>query len=236
MLTIEIFTLFPNLFEAPLRESILGRAIARGLLSVGVHNIRDAATDRHQVTDDAPYGGGGGMVMKPEPIFASVEAVLGSPPALPVILLTPQGDAVHAAEGLGARGDSGVRACLRPVRRGGRARARASGERGAVHRRLRAFRRRAGGAGGGGSRRAPSARRARRRRGSPRRQPFERVAGISALHPPARVPRLGRAGGPALGQPCPVAAAGAASSRCGALSFAAPICWRERNYPTRKSG
>jgi tRNA (guanine37-N1)-methyltransferase len=91
MLTIEIFTLFPNLFEAPLRESILGRAIARGLLTVDVHNIRDAATDRHQVTDDAPYGGGGGMVMKPEPIFASVEAVLGSPPELPVILLTPQG-------------------------------------------------------------------------------------------------------------------------------------------------
>ncbi len=91
MLTIEVFTLFPNLFEAPLHESILGRAIARGLLAVGVHNIRDAATDKHQVTDDAPYGGGGGMVMKPEPIFASVESVLGAPPALPVILLTPQG-------------------------------------------------------------------------------------------------------------------------------------------------
>jgi tRNA (guanine37-N1)-methyltransferase len=91
MLTIEIFTLFPNLFETPLRESILGRAVAHGLLTVGVHNIRDAATDRHQVADDAPYGGGGGMVMKPEPIFTAVEAVLGSPPALPVILLTPQG-------------------------------------------------------------------------------------------------------------------------------------------------
>jgi tRNA (guanine37-N1)-methyltransferase len=91
MLTIEVFTLFPNLFEAPLHESILGRAIAHGLLTVGVHNIRDAATDKHQVTDDAPYGGGGGMVMKPEPIFASVESVLGAPPALPVILLTPQG-------------------------------------------------------------------------------------------------------------------------------------------------
>jgi tRNA (guanine37-N1)-methyltransferase len=91
MLTIEIFTLFPNLFEAPLRESILGRAVAHGLLTVGVHNIRDAATDRHQVADDAPYGGGGGMVMKPEPIFTAVETVLGSPPSLPIILLTPQG-------------------------------------------------------------------------------------------------------------------------------------------------
>jgi tRNA (guanine37-N1)-methyltransferase len=91
MVKIEIFTLFPSLFDTPLRESILGRAIARELLSVAVHNIRDSATDKHQVTDDAPYGGGGGMVMKPEPIFASVESVLGAPPALPVILLTPQG-------------------------------------------------------------------------------------------------------------------------------------------------
>ena len=91
MLTIEIFTLFPGICEGPLRESILGRAIARGLLTVSLHNIRDFATDKHQVTDDAPYGGGGGMVMKPEPIFAAVEAVLGVPPRLPVILLTPQG-------------------------------------------------------------------------------------------------------------------------------------------------
>jgi tRNA (guanine37-N1)-methyltransferase len=92
MLTIEVFTLFPGILEAPLRESILGRAIARSLLSVRVHNIRDYTADKHQVTDDAPYGGGGGMVMKPEPAFAAVESVLGSPPALPVILLTPQGE------------------------------------------------------------------------------------------------------------------------------------------------
>jgi tRNA (guanine37-N1)-methyltransferase len=91
MLTIEIFTLFPGICEGSLRESILGRAIARNLLSVGVHNIRDYAADKHQVTDDAPYGGGGGMVMKPEPIFTAVESVLGAPPRLPVILLTPQG-------------------------------------------------------------------------------------------------------------------------------------------------
>jgi tRNA (guanine37-N1)-methyltransferase len=91
MPTIEIFTLFPGIIEPALRESILGRAIERGLLAVGVRNIRDWAADKHQVTDDAPYGGGGGMVMKPEPIFAAVEGVLGSPPRLPVILLTPQG-------------------------------------------------------------------------------------------------------------------------------------------------
>jgi len=91
MLQIEVFTLFPGMFESPLRESIPGRAQTRGLVSIGMHNIRAFALDRHQVTDDAPYGGGGGMVMKPEPVFAAVESVLGAPPRLPVILLTPQG-------------------------------------------------------------------------------------------------------------------------------------------------
>ncbi len=91
MLTVEIFTLFPGMFESPLRESILGRALARGLVHIGLHNIRDYAIDRHQVTDDTPYGGGGGMVMKPEPIFAAVEAVLGVPARWPLILLSPQG-------------------------------------------------------------------------------------------------------------------------------------------------
>lgn len=91
MLTIDIFTLFPGIFEPSLRESILGRAIARNLLAVRLHNIRDFASDKHQVTDDAPYGGGGGMVMKPEPIFTAVESTLGAPPVVPVILLTPQG-------------------------------------------------------------------------------------------------------------------------------------------------
>ena len=72
----DIFTLFPSLLESPLQESILKRAIEAGLLDVRVHNIRDYATDKHHVTDDYPYGGGGGMVMKPEPIFAAVESVL----------------------------------------------------------------------------------------------------------------------------------------------------------------
>jgi tRNA (guanine37-N1)-methyltransferase len=91
MLTIDIFTLFPGMFESPLRESILGRALARGLVRIALHNIRDYTSDRHQVTDDTPYGGGGGMVMKPEPIFAAVEAVLGVPARRPLILLSPQG-------------------------------------------------------------------------------------------------------------------------------------------------
>ena len=87
----DVFTLLPEVFSPYLESSILQRARARGLIDVCVHNIRDWATDRHHVTDDEPYGGGGGMVMKPEPVFAAVESVLGSVIGCPVILLTPQG-------------------------------------------------------------------------------------------------------------------------------------------------
>ena len=88
---VDVFTLFPEVFEPYLSLSIMARARQKGLLEVRLHNIRDWATDRHKTVDDEPYGGGGGMVMKPEPIFAAVEAVLGRPPQVPVILLTPQG-------------------------------------------------------------------------------------------------------------------------------------------------
>lgn len=87
----DVFTLFPAMFESPLEESILKRAQEGGQLSVGVHDIRAYTTDKHHVTDDTPYGGGGGMIMKPEPIFAAVEAVVGEETSAPVILLTPQG-------------------------------------------------------------------------------------------------------------------------------------------------
>ena len=87
----DIFTLFTEMFPAYLDTSILKRARERGLIEVHLHNIRDWATDKHHVTDDTPYGGGGGMVMKPEPIFLAIEDVLGVPPKCPVVLLTPQG-------------------------------------------------------------------------------------------------------------------------------------------------
>jgi tRNA (guanine37-N1)-methyltransferase len=94
----DILTLFPSMFRGPLEESILKRAQENGHLSVALHNIRDYAADKHHITDDAPYGGGGGMVMKPEPIFAAVEAILSLPglphPArgeAPIILTSPQG-------------------------------------------------------------------------------------------------------------------------------------------------
>ncbi|MHC1785213.1 MAG: tRNA (guanosine(37)-N1)-methyltransferase TrmD [Anaerolineaceae bacterium] len=87
----DVFTLFPEVFAPYLQSSILQRAISNQLLSVDLHDIRKWASDRHHVTDDTPYGGGGGMVMKPEPVFAAVEGILGAPPKCPVILLTPQG-------------------------------------------------------------------------------------------------------------------------------------------------
>jgi len=88
----DILTLFPRIFEGPFRESIVAKAIEAGLVTVVVHNLRDYATDKHRTTDDLPYGGGGGMVMKPEPIFRAVETVLGEErPSTRVILLSPQG-------------------------------------------------------------------------------------------------------------------------------------------------
>ncbi len=91
MLHFDIFTLFPGMFGGPLEDSILKRACENGLLSVALHNIRDYTTDKHHVTDDAPFGGGGGMIMKPEPLFAAVEAVLAGSQDVPIVLLSPQG-------------------------------------------------------------------------------------------------------------------------------------------------
>ena len=116
-LHVDVFTLFPQMFSGPFSESIIKRALDRALLTVALHNIRDYTTDRHHVCDDTPYGGGGGMVMKPDPIFRAVETVLtreagwslpeddvyvnlppwesGSPAELPadvpIVLLSPQG-------------------------------------------------------------------------------------------------------------------------------------------------
>ena len=86
---IDILTIFPGIIEGPLHESLLGRAVADGVVEVGVHDLRDHTSDRHRQVDDESYGGGPGMVMKPEPIFAAVEA-LGEGPKR-VLLLSPAG-------------------------------------------------------------------------------------------------------------------------------------------------
>jgi tRNA (guanine37-N1)-methyltransferase len=86
---IDVFTAFPEYFETPLRASLLGRARERDLLDVRVHDLRTYATDRHRSLDDAPFGGGAGMVMMPEPLFAAVESV--NPPR-PLLLLSAAGE------------------------------------------------------------------------------------------------------------------------------------------------
>jgi tRNA (guanine37-N1)-methyltransferase len=86
---IDVLTLFPRIFEGPLDESILKRAQNKGLVAVRVHNLRDFTHDKHRVVDDKPYGGGPGMLMKPEPIFEAVEKFRREDSC--VVLMTPQG-------------------------------------------------------------------------------------------------------------------------------------------------
>ena len=94
---IDILTLFPEMFQGPFSAGIFQRAIDRKLVEVNIHNIRDYTHDKHHIVDDYAYGGGAGMVLKPEPIFEAVESVKTAirnkenPDELPVILLTPQG-------------------------------------------------------------------------------------------------------------------------------------------------
>ena len=102
---VDIITIFPKMVEGPLGEGIVARAIAKGVLDVKVHDLRDFTTDRHRVVDDMPFGGGPGMVLKPEPLFAAVDRIReerGSPAA--VILTSPDGERLtHAvAERLSA--------------------------------------------------------------------------------------------------------------------------------------
>lgn len=86
---IDIITIFPEICRAPLNASMMKRAQESGALELKIHDLRDWTTDKHHVVDDAPFGGGQGMVMKPEPIFAAVESLRGEKSA--VVLMTPQG-------------------------------------------------------------------------------------------------------------------------------------------------
>ena len=94
---IEILTLFPEMFESPLSSGIFKRAADRELIRFNIHNIRDCTHDKHHTVDDYPYGGGAGMVLKPEPVFEAVETIKADilkeeeDAVIPIILLTPQG-------------------------------------------------------------------------------------------------------------------------------------------------
>jgi tRNA (guanine37-N1)-methyltransferase len=97
---IDIVTLFPAMFAGPFAESIVARAVAAGIVAIHIHNLRDWTADRHRTVDDAPYGGGAGMVLKPEPLFQAIEALRaagnrepeGPPSDSHVVLLSPRGE------------------------------------------------------------------------------------------------------------------------------------------------
>lgn len=90
----EVLTIFPDLFPGPLAQGVTGRALRSGQITLVVHDLRDYTHDRHRQVDDVPYGGGAGMVLKPEPIFGAVRARQGRGP---VILLSPQGEVFDQA-------------------------------------------------------------------------------------------------------------------------------------------
>jgi len=91
-LKIDVLTLFPEMFQSPFEESIFKRAADKNLVRLEIHNFRDFSHDKHHAVDDTPYGGGAGMLLKPEPLFEAVEAVMEKDPTpAPVILLSPQG-------------------------------------------------------------------------------------------------------------------------------------------------
>ena len=87
----DILTLFPGMFAGPFDESIIRRGRDKQLIDISLHNIRDYSTDRHQTADDAPYGGGAGMVMRVEPLSACIESVKAQQPASTVVMTSPQG-------------------------------------------------------------------------------------------------------------------------------------------------
>jgi len=101
MLRIHVLTIFPEMFTSPLRESILKRAQERSLVHIALHDLRQFTADRHRTTDDAPYGGGPGMLMKPDPLVRGIETLRAANPGLHVILTCPQGD-VFTQEQAGA--------------------------------------------------------------------------------------------------------------------------------------
>lgn len=95
--SIQVLTLFPEFFDSPLTTSLTGKAIEKGCFDVELVNIREFATDKHKTADDVPYGGGAGMVMKPEPLARALEHAKERAPGAPRILLTPQGEPFNQA-------------------------------------------------------------------------------------------------------------------------------------------
>jgi len=104
----DVITLFPQMFASPFADSIIGKAVDKGLINISAHNLRDWASGRHQVTDDTPYGGGAGMVMKVEPIYSAIQSLKQQHPTSRVLLMTPQGQPFNQQEAQSLAGESGL--------------------------------------------------------------------------------------------------------------------------------
>ena len=104
----DILTLFPAMLEGPLTASILGKAIDKGLISIDLHNLRDWAEGKHQVTDDTPYGGGDGMVMKVDPVARALAALKEKRPQSRILLMSPQGKTFQQADAERLSRESGL--------------------------------------------------------------------------------------------------------------------------------
>lgn len=111
-MTFDIVTIFPAMIRQALAEGVVGRAIERGTLDVAIHDLRDFTTDRHRVVDDVPYGGGPGMVLKPEPIFRALDTIGerrgARPEAMLTVLMSPQGTRFTQAEAVRLSGAAHV--------------------------------------------------------------------------------------------------------------------------------
>ena len=104
----DVLTLFPAMFASPFADSIIGKAAERGLIEISAHNLRDWAEGRHKVTDDTPYGGGEGMVMKPEPVARALKALQSENPLSRVLLMSPQGRPFRQADARKLADESGL--------------------------------------------------------------------------------------------------------------------------------
>ena len=196
-----VLTIFPEFFEGPFAHGVVARARDAGLLEIRIHNLRDWTFDRHKTVDDRPFGGGEGMVLKPEPIFLAVESIWPERGAGPRRWCCFRRRAACSTRrrptGLSAA--RGTAADLRPLRGRGRARGRAPGRRRDLDRQLRAERRRTGGGGGGRCGGAAAAGRAGQRELRRCSNRFRR----RAWRGPAGLPALDASGGVSAAGRCP---------------------------------
>ena len=223
-LEIDVLTLFPAMFDGPLGDSIPGRIQERGLAEIRVRDLRAWGLGKHRSVDDAPYGGGAGMVLRPEPVAAALDE-LRRPDSV-AILMDPAGEVFRHARAADLADADALHRRLPALRGRGRPHPLARRPR-ALDRRLRPLRR--GAAGARRHRRRPaSAPRRDRRRLHGRGVVQRRHPRVPAVHAPADVPGHGRAGDPRPRATTARSGAGGRSRRWPAPASAVPTCWTIR--------